>query len=208
MRVLPEWLEQRFCGRPAGIGEDRAMTNLILREGFHCHFQRDAMVHTKVPTRYAGLCRMFLRWARSNVRETLVMSGFLFRKFRDGGALGARINLLLQWLGMTVGQVFKFAVLAYLLLMGSAMGARMLLGAAIVATAPAALYLVRHRNSNALWAYAYGLFWVVGLSWIGLYALLTCHKNAWLTRQLPAAPAAPLAAASPGQPSASATPGT
>ncbi|MBF0234912.1 MAG: glycosyltransferase family 2 protein, partial [Desulfamplus sp.] len=38
MDILQEWLHQKFCGQPANIGEDRAMTNLILREGYHVLF--------------------------------------------------------------------------------------------------------------------------------------------------------------------------
>src|SRR5690554_1548590 len=89
-----EWLAQTFCGRPAAIGEDRAMTNLVLRQGFLVRFQANAVVLTEVPTRTAQLCRMYLRWARSNVRETLVMASFVFTRFRRESALGARVNLV------------------------------------------------------------------------------------------------------------------
>ena len=34
MQVLDRWMKQTFFGRPAKIGEDRAMTNAILRSGF------------------------------------------------------------------------------------------------------------------------------------------------------------------------------
>lgn len=186
MEVLPEWLNQRFCGRLATIGEDRALTNMILRRGYNAHFQRDAMVYTKVPTRYRGLCKMFLRWARSNVRETWVMSHFLFGRFRTTPALGARINLLVHWLGMTLGQLTKLVALAYVLWLPHVFGVRLLFGAAVTACVPAAFYAIRHRSTNALWAFLYSIFWVFGLSWIGTYAILTMYKTGWLTRDLPA----------------------
>lgn len=187
MEMLPAWLQQRFCGRAANIGEDRAMTNLILGAGYHVHFQRSAVVYTNVPTQYRGLCKMFLRWARSNIRETLVMTGFAFRKFRRSSAIGARVNLVLHWLGMTAGQAMKLAVLGHLLWKPEVFSVRVLLGAAVTACVPAAFYAIRHRSTDALWAYLYGVFWLVGLSWIGLYAWLTPHKTGWLTRDLPGA---------------------
>jgi len=70
---LTGWANQTFMGSPATIGEDRALTNLILGCGSRVVYQRDAVVLTKVPTRFSGLRRMLLRWARSNVRENLVM---------------------------------------------------------------------------------------------------------------------------------------
>ena len=60
--VLDEWLNQKFMGRPANIGEDRAFTNLILRQGYYVHYQSTALVWTKLPTHYSGLRRMLLRW--------------------------------------------------------------------------------------------------------------------------------------------------
>jgi hyaluronan synthase len=69
LKVLNEWLGQTFMGRRANIGEDRALTNLILREGYLTRFQKNALVYTEVPMTYRNLYKMLLRWARSNVRE-------------------------------------------------------------------------------------------------------------------------------------------
>ncbi|MCY2930816.1 MAG: glycosyltransferase [Planctomycetota bacterium] len=184
MKVLPEWLAQTFCGRPADIGEDRAITNLVLREGHLVRYQQTATVYTEVPTRYVGLCRMFLRWARSNIRETIVLTRFAFGPFRAGPATGARINLLLQWVGLTLGQVAKLAVLAALAWMPGHVAAQLLAGAAVCGTLPAAVYALRYRSLQALWAFPYNLLWTLGLSWIALYAWLTPHKTSWLTRGL------------------------
>ena len=82
LKVLPTWLGQKFFGKPANIGEDRAMTNLILRQGYSVHYQKNATVYTNVPVRYKNLCKMFIRWARSNIRENLVMGTFIFTRFR------------------------------------------------------------------------------------------------------------------------------
>jgi hyaluronan synthase len=186
--VLPvssEWLNQTFCGRPANIGEDRALTNLILRSGYHVHFQQDAVVYTEVPTGYRTLCRMFLRWARSNIRETIVMSRFAFRRFRKTPAAGARVNLLIGWLNLSVGQGVKVLGAIHLFLIPQFFGLNLLLGAALGALAPAILYAFRYRSIQGVWAWPYSLFWLFGLAWIGMYAVITPHKNGWLTRQAP-----------------------
>ncbi|MBU2550921.1 MAG: glycosyltransferase family 2 protein, partial [Proteobacteria bacterium] len=185
MPVIDEWLNQTFMGQAAAIGEDRALTNLILREGYHVHFAREAQVFTNVPVKFNGLCKMLLRWARSNVRENLVMSGFAFKHFRDTPALGARINLIMSWFGMTVGEVLKTMALLYLLAYPLTVGYGMIAGGTLAALFPGIFYIMRHRSSNFLYAFPYSIFWMFGLSWISLYALFTPQKSAWLTRDLP-----------------------
>src|SRR5690606_36426140 len=76
MHSLKDWIEQKFMGKHATIGEDRAMTNLILKQGFDVKFQRNANVLTNTPTGFRNLHKMFTRWGRSNVRETLAMNSF------------------------------------------------------------------------------------------------------------------------------------
>jgi len=188
--VLEEWLNQKFMGRDANIGEDRAMTNLILREGYHVHFQEDAVVYTNVPTRYRNLCNMLIRWARSNVRENISMSTFTFRKFREGPMSGARINLVQQMFAMVVPPLFLCAIMLCLLWKPHVFLLHILIGTAIWSSVPAIIYAMRHRSSEALWAYAYGGFYFAALSWINAYALFTMHRSGWLTRQEPSTPTA------------------
>ena len=88
--VLDEWLGQTFFGQPAAIGEDRALTNLVLRSGATVRYQSTAIVLTQVPTTLRVLCKMLLRWARSNVRESLVLGSFIFRIRGPHGRAAAR----------------------------------------------------------------------------------------------------------------------
>lgn len=57
MNCLDEWVNQTFMGRPSDIGEDRAMTNMILKQGYHILFQRNAYVYTNIPKRYKTCIR-------------------------------------------------------------------------------------------------------------------------------------------------------
>lgn len=42
-KCLPDWINQTFMGQPSDIGEDRAMTNMILKQGKHVLFQKNAV---------------------------------------------------------------------------------------------------------------------------------------------------------------------
>jgi len=144
------------------------------------------VVFTQVPVRYKGLCKMFLRWARSNIRETLVMARFIFTRFRPARRLGAQVNFLLSVINLFGATVMVFGTLACLLWQPQVFLAQILFGAELMAAIPGTFYALKYRNSNALWAFAYSVFWLAGLAWISPYALVTAGNNNWLTRALPA----------------------
>ena len=205
MQVLPEWVDQKFMGRPANIGEDRAMTNMILRSGYHVRYQREAMVHTTSPITLAKLWKMLLRWARSNIRETLVISRFVFRKFRPDGAIGIRINVCMGCMNLVFGQILRLLGVTMLVCLPLVVGPKMIVGAMVAACAPGLFYVLRYKSHNAIWALPYSFLWMTCLSWIGLYALLTPHKNGWMTRDIKSSDTA-WASSSPKTPSFTLTP--
>ncbi|MEK7336789.1 MAG: hypothetical protein AAB111_04880 [Nitrospirota bacterium] len=69
--LLPAWLHQRFLGEICTIGEDQALTNDVLAAGYQAVCQRTAVAQTLAPETYRKLCRMFLRWDRSYIREEI-----------------------------------------------------------------------------------------------------------------------------------------
>ncbi|MDD5458708.1 MAG: glycosyltransferase [Phycisphaerae bacterium] len=186
--VLDAWLHQTFMGRPAAIGEDRALTNAILRTGYHVKYQSNAVVYTNVPTGYRQLSKMFLRWARSNVRETLVMASFIFRRFRATPAIGARVNFILSVINLIVSQIILLGTALCILWQPSVFITQVIFGAAVSAAVPAAFYFIRTQNTNALWAFPYSIFWVFSLSWIPFYAIFTAGNSEWLTRDISSIP--------------------
>ncbi len=185
MNVLDEWIHQQFLGRPANIGEDRAMTNLIIRQGHDVVFQQNARVYTQVPVTYSQLCKMYLRWARSNVRETLAMAGFVFTPFRKGSKLGARINLISDVMKLTKAQVFLGIAWGLILWHPAVFGSGAVMGIVLGSSLSAAIYAWKFGRFSSLLAFAYGFFFFTALSWIKPYALFTVSNSAWLTRTCP-----------------------
>ncbi|MFO7566371.1 MAG: glycosyltransferase family 2 protein [Enhygromyxa sp.] len=179
-----EWIEQTFFGAPATIGEDRSMTNHVLRRGHHVRFQSNAIVLTEVPTNTPQLARMFLRWARSNVRESLVMAGFAYRRFRAGGKLGARVNLSLA-IVRTVASGLMFAPLVIGLFVEPSLLPWLMLATLVSGLVPAAVFASTRSARGAWWAFPYSLYSLFCLGWITPWALVTSHRSGWLTRQPP-----------------------
>lgn len=179
-----EWLAQRFCGRPANIGEDRALTNLVLRSGHLVRFQSNAVVLTQVPTHYTQLAKMFLRWARSNVRETLALGRFVFTRFRRTPATGARVNFLWSASLLVLRPVGLASLVAIPVVAPAAIPA-VVLAILVSATLPAAIHALARGRGGSWWAFPYAIYSAACLSWIGPYALVTPHRSKWLTRTLP-----------------------
>jgi hyaluronan synthase len=203
MPFMDEWVNQLFWGKPANIGEDRAITNLILRDGYDVVFQQPAIAYTEVPKSYKGLCKMLIRWARSNVRENIAMTEFTFKRFNleDENLLGMQLNLIMQSVWMITPLLFLSTTFYCLFVDPWTFLYSVLTVIIIWSTFPAFVYAKRYDKNEALWSYVYGVFNFVALSWIGPYSVLTVYRSGWLTRQEPKGPAtAPVGAALPAEP--------
>lgn len=181
---LEDWMHQTFMGIRSDIGEDRAMTNMILKQGYDVLFQQNAVVYTKIPEKYSGLRKMFTRWERSNVRENVMMSKFAFTDFKENNTFQARLLLINQWLGITVAipmlMIMLFMISFHPLLFISST----LVSILVFSSIPATFYAVKHNVKSSYWAYTYSIFYAFSLFWITPYALLTAKRKGWLTREI------------------------
>lgn len=185
MNCLPEWINQKFMGQPTDIGEDRAMTNMILKQGYHVLFQRNAYVLTNIPEKFSSLHKMFTRWERSNVRENIMMTKFAFKPFRNGAKLGTRLLLLNQWMHMLTAYPLFLIMIVLLVLHPVLFISSTLLSILIFSSLPAFFYAKKYNIAEAFWAYSYSIFYTFGLFWITPYAMATANRRGWLTRELP-----------------------
>ncbi len=187
---MDEWVNEKFFGKPANIGEDRAITNILIREGWGVVFQRTATVFTEMPVTYKGLCKMMIRWSRSNVRENFSMSKFAFRKLdgEDDDLTGMQINLIVQIFWMISPIIFTFYV--FWCVFHEAVNFLIGISVSIIlwSTLPAFIYARRYSAKESLWSYVYGFFSFLTLFWISPYSLITVYQSGWLTRQQPKAP--------------------
>lgn len=181
---LPEWINQTFMGQPSDIGEDRAMTNMILKQGYHVLFQRNAYAYTNVPEKYKGLYKMFIRWGRSNVRENIQMSKYVFKNFREGNKTGARLLFFSQATKIVMSYPFLIFMLFFVLTHPLLFLSSTLLSILILSTFPVIFYAKRYNFQESFWAYSYSILYTFGLFWITPYAIATANRRGWLTRGL------------------------
>ncbi len=181
---LDQWINQTFMGKPSDIGEDRAMTNMILKQGYHVLFQRNAYVLTNVPEKYTGLYKMFIRWDRSNVRENLMMAKFIFKDFREGSKFGARLLFVNQSLKIIMTYPLTIAMLLFIATHPILFFSSALAGILIFSSFSVFFYAKRYTVAESFWAYSYSILYTFGLFWITPYAIATASKRGWLTRGL------------------------
>ena len=181
---LDEWINQTFMGQASDIGEDRAMTNMILKQGYHVLFQRNAYAYTNVPEEYQGLYKMFIRWGRSNVRENIQMSKYVFKNFRKDAKTGTRLLFLSQSLKIIMSYPFLIFMLFFVLTHPLLFISSTLVSILVLTTFPVLFYAKRYKSIESFWAYSYSILFTFGLFWITPYAIVTANKRGWLTREL------------------------
>ena len=171
-------------GKASDIGEDRAMTNMILKQGKHVLFQKNAVAYTNVPEQYLGLYKMFIRWGRSNVRENLEMGRYVFTNFRSQGKSGTRILFISQFLKILMSYPLLISMLFFvmvhpLLFLGST-----LVSILIASTFSVLFFTSQYKTTQGIWAYSYSIMYTFALFWITPYAIATASRRGWLTREL------------------------
>ncbi len=80
--ILPrmEWWEsQRFLGVESTFGDDRSLTNCVLRD-WRVVYEKRAVSHTIVPASFRAFVTQQTRWKRSWTRESLLVARFIWRK--------------------------------------------------------------------------------------------------------------------------------
>ncbi len=178
--VLGKWMKQTFLGQPCTYGEDRSMTNYILAQGYDTVYQRTAVVHTNVPDTYGKLCRMFLRWDRSYIKEELRFALIVWKR----PLVPCFISVADQFITNFRFPVnyFSFALIVALTVQDPFTLVRLLVVMGIVSFINMLYYL----NSEWSWDFIYGIlysyFAFFTLFWIFPAAVLTVRSRSWMTR--------------------------
>lgn len=176
MPILGSWLNQKFLGTEATFGDDRSLTNFMLRR-YRVLYHSEAICTTIVPERYGVFFRQQLRWKKSWIRESLIASTFIWRKHP--------VAALFYYLGVIFPLLAPAIVMSALVI--PLLGAHPLsyvymYGALLMAGLYSLVYLVRFRDGVWVYGVLFTLFYMLILVWQTYYALITLRKNHWGTR--------------------------
>jgi hyaluronan synthase len=180
--ILPrlEWWEnQRFLGLQSTFGDDRSLTNCVLRR-WKVRYEAGAVSHTIVPPTFTKFMRQQLRWKRSWTRESLIVTRFVWRK-HPVAALSTYVGILLP----LVAPIIAMRTVLWQPLFGGG-GAPLVyaMGVYAMALAYGLYYAVRHPRYDDLWIFGvvFCFFYFFLLLWQTYFAIATARSAEWGTR--------------------------
>lgn len=178
MPHLETWEQQVFLGVPATFGDDRSLTNHVLRD-WRVRYAANAVSYTIVPTGLVQFLRQQLRWKRSWTRESLILARFVWRK-RLSAALLAYAGILIS----LVAPIIAVRALLWRPVVAGVMPLAYVAGLYAIAIAYGLYYLAHRRRYDAHWIYgvAFCFFYLAFLLWQTYWAILTARRSEWGTR--------------------------
>lgn len=176
---MEAWLNQKFLGQRATFGDDRSMTNFVLKK-HRTNYQDTAICSTIVPNDYTSFLKQQMRWKRSWLRESIVACSFMWKKEPFMSVLfyiGVLVPILapivvlynLVWIPFKC-HIFPTTFLVGLLMMSMLMSAAQLL---------------LRRSSTWIYGVFFCLFYEAVLLWQMPIAWVTFWKSTWGTRMTP-----------------------
>jgi hyaluronan synthase len=178
MPDLQRWEEQTFLGRPATLGDDRSLTNIVLRN-WSVLYESRAIARTIVPATMQKFLHQQIRWKRSWTREGFILSRFAWRK-HPVAAISIYTNIVIAFVSPATAMR---AIVLHPLLTGVRPFV-FILGLYAVSVMYGLFFQALVPRRDALWAYAlHFVFFYVGiLIWQNYWALITLTRSHWGTR--------------------------
>ena len=174
--IFDEWLNQKFMGRKATFGDDRALTNFVV-EHHRTYYQDTAICSTIVPRRHKQFLRQQMRWKRSWLRESLRAGKFIWRK--------QPFMSFFFYLGLLVPLIAPIIVvynLVYIPIVRDVFPLTFVLGMFMMSMMMCFAQLILKKST--LWGYGllFCLYYEFFLLWQMPWAWVTFWVNDWGTR--------------------------
>lgn len=180
IKYMDDWLNQRFLGEKATFGDDRSMTNLILREN-RTSYQDSAICNTIVPNTYKVFLKQQMRWKRSWLRESLIAAGFMWKK-EPFMALSFYMGVLVPLLA----PIIVIYNLIYIPITHRVFPFTFIIGIFLMALLMSMAQLFLRRSSTWIYGLWFCLYYEAVLLWQMPIAWVTFWKTTWGTRMTPA----------------------
>lgn len=176
---MDNWLNQSFLGHKATFGDDRAMTNMILRK-HRTAYQDTAICSTIVPNRHSQFLKQQMRWKRSWLRESTTAARFIWKK--------EPFMALFFYMGFIVPLAAPLVFVYNLLYVPIFMGifpTTFLSGLLLMALLMSFAHMYYRCSSNWKYSLFFCLYYNAVLLWQMPVAWFTFWKSTWGTRMTP-----------------------
>ena len=170
------WLNQKFLGQKATFGDDRSMTNFILRS-HRTDYQDTAICSTIVPNTYKIFLRQQMRWKRSWLRESLIAATFMWKK-EPFMALSFYMGLIVPMLAPLI-VIYN---LIYIPITHRVFPLTFVIGIFMMALLMSVAQLFLRRSTTWIYGIWFCLYYEAVLLWQMPVAWVTFWKSTWGTR--------------------------
>lgn len=177
LKYLDAWMNQKFLGQKATLGDDRSMTNFILKYNRTC-YQDTAICSTIVPNSYDVFMKQQMRWKRSWLRESLRAASFMWKK--------EPFMCLQFWMGVLVPIVAPVIVLynlIYVPIVHRVFPYTFILGMVLMSLMMSLSQKVLRPSTTWVYGMWFCLYYEAVLLWQMPIAWFTFWKATWGTRQ-------------------------
>lgn len=177
LKNLDAWLNQRFFGQKATFGDDRSMTNFILRE-YRTDYQDTAVCSTIVPNKYKVFLRQQMRWKRSWFRESLIAASYIWKK--------EPVMAISFYIGFIIPIIAPFVVFYNMIFVPIFRGnfpTVFLIGLLAMSMLMSMTQMLMRRSKLWIYGIVYQLYYITVLIWQMPVAWVTFWKTTWGTRK-------------------------
>jgi hyaluronan synthase len=179
MENMDDWLNQKFLGQTATFGDDRSLTNFVLKK-HRTAYQDTAICRTIVPNRYKVFLKQQMRWKRSWLRESIIAAKFIWRK-EPFMALFFYIGLIVP----IAAPVIVVYNLIYVPIYYGIFPVTFLVGLLMMALLMSFFQLFFRKSRTWIFGLYFCLFYEAVLLWQMPVAWVTFWKSTWGTRMTP-----------------------
>ncbi len=179
MDNMDHWRNQRFLGQKATFGDDRAMTNFVLRH-HRTSYQDTAICSTIVPNRHKVFLKQQMRWKRSWLRESIMAGKFMWRK-EPFMAVFFYIGLIVP----VAAPVVVLYNLVYVPITQRIFPTTFLVGLLLMSLIMSVVQLLLRRSTTWIYGMLFCIYYEAVLLWQMPVAWLTFWKSTWGTRMTP-----------------------
>ena len=173
------WLNQKFLGQKATFGDDRSMTNFILRH-YRTNYQDTAVCQTIVPNKHRVFLKQQMRWKRSWLRESLIAATFMWKK--------EPFAAVTFYMGIVVPIAAPIVVLynlVYVPFTRHIFPTAFLLGIFLMSMLMSMAQLLLRKSSTWIYGMLFCIYYECVLLWQMPIAWFTFWKSTWGTRMTP-----------------------
>jgi hyaluronan synthase len=177
--IVDEWKEHKFLGSRSTFGDDRGLTNFILREGWNIVYCQSAEATTMVPEKFSIYWRQQLRWKKSWIREGVFASSFMWKNRHPMAVFAfymsfsfpfVVIPLVIKMIAQSVITNNPFILVVFIS------------GFLLLSTVFALFVHLYHKAKNWIYIPFVSLSFVLAFIWQMPWAIITFRKTQWGTR--------------------------